>query len=61
MAVVVGIGCLLRIAVGLLAFANACNEFVLLLGEGGEEVVRQVVDFHKTCRSECRLGAVVRS
>ena len=61
MAVVVGIGYLLRIAVGLLAFANACNEFVLLLGEDEEEVVRRVADFHKICRSECRLGAVVRS
>ena len=63
--VAVDTDCLQRIVAGLLverlASANACSESVRLLAEGASRAGRQVADCHKTGRSECHLGAVVRS
>jgi hypothetical protein len=47
--------------VGLLASVGACNESVLPLVEGEQEVVHRAVDSHKIGRSESRLGVVVHS
>jgi|TARA_B110000444_G_C18763507_1_gene558777 hypothetical protein len=63
--VAVDTDCLQRIVAELLverlAFANACSVFARLLAEGASRVGHQVADCHKTGRSECHLGAVVRS
>lgn len=59
--VAVDTGCLQRIVAELLASEGASNEFVQPLGEVASTTVRQVVGCHKTGRTECRLGVVVRS